>query len=293
MSEEKSLTKLSGSMMKRDETVSLKSQYFDFLDIDLDRYNDVEYTKDEARYIKQRMQHLSTGAAAALPLICKGPLCPFAQKCPIVAIDRIRQENYQKDLSEGLGQFSEAPKMETPIGKSCVLEVNLMNEWTKIYINEFEAATYVDMSMCRDLAEIEVMTWRINNGLSKEENAEFEQEVNLGQDRQGNPIKRKETHHFLQTKQDLHNRKLKLIKLLVGDRQEKYKRDAALKTREEKDPSTSAAKLKTQLNLLVKRAEQKMLELSKADAVDVPYTQDEVEESLTPESMIEAMGKEG
>lgn len=296
MSENKNMVKLNGNMIKReDDKVSLRSQYFDFLDVDLDRYKEVEYTKEEAQYIKSRMQHLSTGAAAALPLICKGPQCPFAAKCPFIAIDKQRTQEYSNSIKEGLGQFAEKPKMETPVGCSCLVEVNLMNEWTRVYIYEFDAINFVDIGMCRELAEIEVMLWRINNGLSKEENASLEEEVNMGADRQGNPLTRKETHHFVDAKDRLLTRKEKKIKLLVGDRQEKYKKEAALKMREEKDPSSSAAKLRNQLQMIIKKAEAKALELAEAEGnvIDVPYQQDNENEAITPESLIEEEGREG
>ena len=293
---EKSLVKLSGSMIKRgDEKVSLRSQYFEFLDIDLDRYKEVEYTKDEARYIKSRMQHLSTGAAAALPLACKGPQCPFAAKCPFCAVDQQRNQEYQSSVHEGLGQFTEKPKMETPVGLSCLVEVNLMNEWTRVYIYEFDAVNFVDIGMCRELSEVEVMLWRINNGLSKEGSATLEEEVTMGADKQGNPLTRLETHHFVDAKEKLQNRKAKLIKQLVGDREGKYKKEAALKTREEKDPSSNAAKLRNQLSMIIKQAEAKALELSEAEGniIDVPFEQDNQNEAITPESLIEEEGREG
>jgi hypothetical protein len=287
--------KQGGSIIKRDpeESVSLKSQFFNFLDIDLDRYKEVEYTKDEAIYIKQRMQHLSTGSAAALPLMCKGPQCPFVKKCPFVAIDEKRQADWEIAQQEGMTQFSEPPELQTPVGKHCLVEVNLLNEWTRLYIFEFDVDenSFVDLSMCRELAEIEVMLWRINNGLSKEDNAELIQETVVGTDRDGTPLTRKEMNTLVDVRERMVNRKSKLVKLMVGDRQEKYKREAALKTREEKDPSTSAAQLRNKITLLLKDAETKVLQLQEKEGnvIDVPYQEDSPkEETITPESLIDA-----
>ena len=293
--------KQGGSIIKRnpEESISLKSQFFNFLDIDLDRYKEVEYTKEEALYIKQRMQHLSTGSAAALPLICGGPnKCPFAKKCPFVAIDEKRQKDWEEAQESGMAQFSEPPKFQTPIGKHCLVEVNLLNEWTRLYVNEFDGGeeSFVELGFCRELAEIEVMLWRLNNGLSKEENAELLQETIVGMDRNGNALKRKEKNSLLDVRENMVNRKSKLIKLMVGDRQEKYKREAALKTREATDPSTSAAQLRNKITRLLKEAETGVLKLQEKEGniIDVPYSDaTQTEEILTPESLINASESEG
>lgn len=291
--------KQGGSIIKRDtdDKVSLKSQFFKFLDIDLDRYKEVEYTQDEARFIKQRMQHLSTGSAAALPLICKGPQCPFARKCPFIAIDEQRQEEWEKVQREGDVQFAEPPVLQTPIGKHCLVEINLLNQWTRLYVFEFDVAeeSFVDLSMCRELAEIEVMLWRINNGLGKDENVELVQETTVGTDREGNPLTKKELNTLVEARERMVNRKSKLIKLMVGDRQEKYKREAALKTKDDADPSTSAAQLRNKLQRILKEAQVQVLQLQEKEGniIDVPVESDTpVNEIVTPESLIEATDSE-
>lgn len=292
--------KQGGSIIKRNasEAISLKSQFFDFLDIDLDRYKEVEYTREEALYIKKRMQHLSTGSAAALPLICKGPECPFARKCPFIAVDEMRQKNWNEAQENGMAQFSEPPLFQTPIGKHCLVEVNLLNEWTRLYINEFDVGeeSFVELGFCRELAEIEVMLWRLNNGLSKEENAELVQETAVGVDRTGAVVMRKEMNTLLEAREKMVNRKSKLIKLMVGDRQEKYKKEAALKTREDADPSTSAAALRNKITRLLKEAETSVLKLqeSEGNIIDVPYAEsNERPEVITPESLINAVDQKG
>ena len=290
--------KQSGSIIKRDpeEVISLKSQFFNFLDIDIDRYKPVEYTKAEAIYIKQRMQHLSTGSAAALPLICKGPQCPFARKCPFIAVDEQRKADWNEAKREGLEQFSEPPELQTPITKHCLVEINLLNEWTRLYIGEFDVVeeSFIELRTCSELAELEVMLWRINNGLGKEENAELLQETIVGTDRDGNILKRTEANCLLEVRDRLVNRKSKLIKLMVGDRQEKYKREAALKTKESADPSTSAAQLRNKITRLVKEAEMSILALQEREGnvIDVPSEEPPQPEMVTPESLINSAESE-
>ena len=69
-------------------------------------------------------------------------------------------------------------------------------------------------------------------------------------DNQGNALFAKQISQFVELREKLLNRKHKLIKLMVGDRQEKYKREAALKVKEEKDPSSQMAAIREKLNKL-------------------------------------------
>ena len=115
-------------------------------------------------------------------------------------------------------------------------------------------------------------------------------------DRNGNALKRKEKNSLLDVRENMVNRKSKLIKLMVGDRQEKYKREAALKTREATDPSTSAAQLRNKITRLLKEAETGVLKLQEKEGniIDVPYSDaTQTEEILTPESLINASESEG
>jgi len=287
MSEENTtdkLMKLNGSIIKSDGS-HVKSDFFKFLEINLDDYSDIEYTPEEAQKIRSHMSHLSTGATAVLPLKCAGPVrCPFAARCPFVKIDKERKK---KDPNA---------KQMTPVTKDCLVEINLLNEWTRLYVMEFDVPekSFLELMMCRELAEIEVMLWRLNNNLSKEGNANLVDNVVMGVDKEGNPLMRLEKSAFLAAKEQLTNRKSKIIKAMVGDRQEKYKKEAALKIREEKDPSVSSAKLRGEINRLLKQAESKVLALkeSEGDVIDITMDQMDKEKTVTPESIIDEVSEE-
>jgi hypothetical protein len=210
--------------------------------------------------------------------------CPFASKCPLIKIDKERRE---KD--------SQA-KLVTPVGKSCLIESNLLLEWTRLYIKEYEIDedNFTEFQMVRELAEIELMLWRLNNNISKPENANLTQDTVVGIDKQGNVLTRVEISALFEAKERLQNRKSRLIKLMVGDRQEKYKREAALKMKSEDDPSINAAKLRGQIDRLLhqaknldiqlKAAEGKVIEVgldSSSDLLDTP------EKPIAPEDLIE------
>jgi len=221
--EDVALIKLDGTMVKVDGTEK-KSSFFDFLKVPLDEWDAITFTPEEAIRIKQQLQRLSTGASAAIYLTCGGPeVCPFATKCPYVQADRARKA------------VDPSAKGIVPIGSECPVEIQMMDQWSFLYAKEYEIedGNFTEWSMVRELAEIELMMWRINNNMAKSQNSELVQENVVGMTTTGDgppvPITRMEVSAFFEAKERLSNRRSKIVKLMVGDRQEKYKREAALK----------------------------------------------------------------
>ena len=269
------LYKLDGTIIKADG-VEYKSNFFKFLDLQPDDYSDISFTPEEAKKIRGHLTHLSTGSAAAIPLYCGGAaVCPFSARCPFLKLDRERR---RKDPNSDL---------ITPIGRSCLVEVNLLNEWTRLYIQEYDIQeeNFTEFMMVRELAEIELMLWRLNNNLAKPEHATLVQDTVVGIDREGNPLRRQEVTALFEAKERLQNRKSRLIKLMVGDRQEKYKKEAALKMKSEDDPSISSARLRGQIDNLLSKARILDMQLKEAEGkvVDAEY-HDAVQ---TPEDIID------
>ena len=186
------------------------------------------YTPEEKKAIDMHLRGLSTGSSAMVPLHCAGPACPFALRCP-----------YQ--------QMNKAP-----VGKPCSIEIQLIQYWIVKYMEEYEVdpASFTEVSYCNELSEIEVMLSRLNQQLGKPENADgtIDQMVGIAHD--GTPITQKQISPIVEQKEKLLNRKSKIIKLMVGDRQEKYKKEAALKVRESKDPSSRQAETRRKLEAL-------------------------------------------
>lgn len=174
---------------------------------------------------------------------------------------------------------------------NCPVELNLLNQWTLVYMQEYEIdeKSFTELQMVRELAEIELMLWRLDMNLAKPEHAQLVEDVVVAVDKEGNPLSRKETSALFNTKEKLQNRKTRVIKLLVGDRQEKYKRDAALKTKSADDPSMSAAKLRQKMDRIMDEVGKVNLALKEATGKVVDA---EVEEEtddyqpLTPDDLI-------
>jgi hypothetical protein len=194
------LIKLNGTLVKKDGTTE-PSNYFSYLDLNPDDYSDISFTPEEARKITLHLQHLSTGATAAIPIYCGGAAhCPFARGCPFILMDQQRKREYEllkeQDQKSDFPSLIDLqpPKPVTPVGRRCLVEINLLNEWTRLYITEYDInpSNFTEFQMVRELAEIELLLWRLNNNISKPENAELVQETVVGVDRQGNVLTRKE-----------------------------------------------------------------------------------------------------
>jgi len=271
------LISLKGTTTLPDGTVK-QNNYFNFLDIDLDDYSDVVYTENEINSVRTRMSKLATGASAAIPLLCPGPVkCPFAQNCPFVKVDIQRKKE------------NPSAKLSTPVGKQCLVEVNLLRAWTQAYIEEFsiDQSSFSEFQLVQGLAQTELLLWRIANNMSKLEHAEMVQESVVAVDNQGNPLTKQEISSMFTIQETLINRKNRIIKLMVGDRQEKYKREAALKLRDKSDASTDSANLRDKLSRLLDqhKALEKKTKLAEKSVIDVDSSS-EAGEALTPEDFL-------
>jgi hypothetical protein len=216
-----------------------KHRYFEFLHMDLDDYTDLSFTPEEAQRIRGQLSKMSTGATTLVPMTCS-PQCPFRNRCVFYQMGK------------------------APFARSCLLEVNLLREWTTAYFNEYnvDPNNFTELGIVNELAEIEVYQWRLNMNLAKAENAELVTDVVVGATPQGTPLVQKQISAFLNAKQLLASRKSKLVKLMVGDRQEKYKKEAALKIREDEDPSSSMADLRGKLERIQRDLRKKELDLA-------------------------------
>lgn len=241
-----------------------RHRYFEFLHMDLDDYSDMEYTEEEAKRIRGSLGKMMTGSTSMVPLICS-PKCPFKDRCVFAQMNKL------------------------PFGRACLVETNLLREWTTAYFNEYgvDPNNFTEVGMINELAEIEVYQWRLNQNLARAENAELVTDVTVGATPQGRPIVQKQISQFLEAKERLSARKARLIKLMVGDRQEKYKKEAALKQKEEADPSTAMANMRERLERLQRMVEKKMVvDTTVAPQEQLSSRQNDKQEELTPNDII-------
>ena len=255
------LIKLDGTVESPDGTTE-KTNLFAALEIMPGDYSHIEFTPEQANHFARRIRYLSTGSSAAIPLACGGEkVCPFSFQCPLVELEKQREEGDPHVL---------------PVGKACLVELNLLRQWTVLYLQEYEVEqdNFTEFTYIRDLAEIELMLWRLNQNLSKPEHAELVTDTVVGVDREGNPLTRKEESAFFNAKERLLARKSKIVKLMVGDRQEQYKKAAALKLRETGDISSNTAELQRAVALQLESLRKQQKELGKANPIEVETPDD-------------------
>jgi hypothetical protein len=212
----------------------IKSKLFSFLKLDPEEYGDIVLSKEDALKVHRRLIGVKWGGAAAkVPLMCGGEeICPFADQCPFVEVNKI------------------------PVGRQCPIEKELIAYWTAKYMDEFEIdpENRSEVSLITELAELDIYDYRASLMLSLAENANMMQEIVVGVNAEGNPIYNEDIHKAFELKERVKRRKHIILESLVGTRKEKYKRDAALKKRSEDDPSSTAADLKKKLDAAREKA---------------------------------------
>jgi len=229
----KALVTLSGLALTQDGKLT-KHDWFDFLDVKLDNYDDIILSADDARRLQHYFKKLSTGTVSTIPMYCGGEKhCPQADFCEFVKLGKI------------------------PLGRRCLVEVELVDFWTKRYLEEYDVDVndQTDVYMIGELAELNVLEMRINNILAKFENSELSEVTIAGQDQDGRPIETVKISRFWEIKESIKNRRLKILEALVGTRKDKYKRDAALKRMDSSDGKTSLAELKRTIDEYLKQQE--------------------------------------
>lgn len=262
-----------------EEGLTNRERYYQYIKSNLDDYAGLTYTADEKKKIENHLRKLSTGSAAMIPLYCAGPACPFAARCVYQQIGK------------------------APIGKACLVEAQLLQHWVITYMEEYQVDpdSFTEVGYCNELSEIEVMLYRLNMLLSRPENADGTIDQMMGVSNDGSPIIQKQISPWMEQKEKLLSRRSRVIKLMVGDRQEKYKKEAALKVREAKDPSSKQADLRRQIELLQRNLNQ--IEQQGIKSLPPPGTEDnpqvfdppeksdkikELEHVLTPDQLIGA-----
>ena len=189
---------------------SLVRKYMDQLNLTLPD-SDIEEIAMDLDEIRENQLH-------SLPMMCEGPLCPFAKTCPL-----------QK-------------KGVAPIGKRCPVEMVLIEDWTQKYAVSLgiDVQNYVELSMLADIIEAEVYDRRTQGDISI--NKLFELQA-VGEDSHGNPIMRREPSVALQVNLMMKKRKDDIRRQFVATREIKAK----YKQIEVEDLPTQLARIRAEI----------------------------------------------
>lgn len=232
-------------------------------------YRDIQLNEQEAAILNKQLRKMSIGSAGFSPMHCSGSQCPFASRCPLVQMAPSGHPHHGK----------------APVGQPCILEMTMFRDATTSYMKEYDVhpQNFTEFNIVTELAEIEVLQWRLNMALALPQNATLviDQVVSIDPTT-GQPITQQQVSPLFEQKQKLANRKTKLIKLMVGDRQEKYKKEAALKQRPEDDAATAMSKLKKDLQKLSQNINKQLKDVGPIIDVEV----------VTPNDLINMAGDE-
>lgn len=242
-----------------------RTQLFKALAYELDDYSDLSFTPEEAIKISAHISKLQTGSSAMVPMYCGGAeKCPIAKgnACPFVVINQI------------------------PLARQCLLEIQLQKHFLTQYIDEYQVdpESLTELGYCNELAEIEIYLWRLNVGLSIPENASLIIKQPVAVDKNGNPVYQDALSPLMEQKEKLQNRRSRIIKLMVGDRQERYKQAAALKQKDNTDSSSRQAETRRKIDNL----KRKMDSLKIEDKQLKQKEQQRQPDILTPDQLLDS-----
>lgn len=190
---------LNGIKLSADGTMS-KVEYFNMLDINTDDYPDITFTDEEAKRISMSLRNLSTGVNAAVPMACGGSICPFESSCPYVAINK------------------------APVGRSCLVESQLISFWTKQFIDEFDVdmGNFTELHLVSELAEFNIYELRVTKHLATKHQT-LMQSVVTSVDSNGELIENEEISRAFDLKERIKKSRMKVLESLMATRKERVK----------------------------------------------------------------------
>jgi hypothetical protein len=243
-----------------------RTRYFEFLEVPLDDYSDLEFTPQEIARIRSHIMNMRTGLQAMAPMFCGGP-----KKCPVIFRCPFRQQTE-------LDREKMDPK-KFPIGRQCVVEREFLIHKRREYFDEYDvdANSPTEVGLVNKLAELDMYEYRATLMLAHGDEGLGGQGQDLLKEQttavtpQGRELKRVELHPAWELKEKIQKQRMEILSALVGTRKEKYKKQAATKTLDVKDPSTKQSQLKSKLT--------KMIEASQPEVIDAEHEEVKVEES--------------
>jgi len=243
------IIKLDGSVIN-DGKIE-KSDFFNFLKMDLDDYSDIQLTREEAISFKNSVIRMTYGTSVAMPLKCYGQTC-INKSC----------------IFHKSGKF--------PLTRACPYEARMIEILTKSYMEDLDVDPEVrtEMVLVNQLVECDIIDYRANLGLS----GGYDQEA-------GSLLKETVTetehsttsmlnlHPLLDAKMNAAKTRNKVLEFFAATRKEKYKKAAALKTSEDTDASNYMADMK---ETILKMQEGLSNKINDKIIIDSDWTEDDL-----------------
>jgi hypothetical protein len=204
-----------------------KTNFFDFLGMDLTDYSGIQLTPEESMAFRAHVVRMKYGMSAALPMQCSGVRCPN-KICP----------------------FHESAKYL--LAKPCILETRLIQVLTQGYMEELNVNTdsMTEMSLINKLVECDILDYRANLGLSGgvDEEAKLLLKENVVEGKGQTISVTTVVHPLLDIKEKLQRTRASVLEAFVATRKEKVKKASLLKKDEDSDASNWLANLKKKFN---------------------------------------------
>jgi hypothetical protein len=207
-----------------------------------------ELSDEELVRVRKSMTKRMLAPGSEVAMQCPGAeICPFSSSCELAKIGK------------------------EPMGKKCPYEENLFVEYLARAVSEYEVnprTDHADMKFCNEIATLDILILRVDMQLSQIGNVDIlgermvtGKDTILGYE--------KVVHPLIETRKILSGQRDRIINLMVGDRKEKYKRQAALKL---KDDSTISKKQSDLANKIINMN----MEKEEEKKVDEPLSPDDL-----------------
>lgn len=202
------------------------AEWWSTLDVKDHLYPDLKLTKEEQKRVTRDAKFRKTGIASEVPMTC-----PSRYSC-----------SFAKGWETGGGHCEYAKIKKEPVGKPCIVEVDLIIDRTRQYAAQFDIggtpAETVDRLQCMQLAEFDVYETRVTRILGRADQSELTELNCIGVDEAEQPIYAKQISLAWHLKTQIQSRRDKVLKALVATREAKGKMSALLGKRDETDHST-------------------------------------------------------
>lgn len=176
-----------------------RTKYFTSLDVKKDLYPDLTFTPQEAASLNAFYGRMVWGINSVVALKCRGNECPFAKECPYVQMDK------------------------APLGKPCLIEVDLLAYHTKKFMEEFEVDpnSHSELMLVQELSELMIYEMRVTRFLAEDVEASTLSFEEILTTPEGNEISTKVEHWAWGTKEKIKNRRMKILDSLMALRKSK------------------------------------------------------------------------
>lgn len=176
-----------------------RTKYFESLDIKKELYPDLTFTPNEAASLTAFYGRMVWGINSVVALKCRAEKCAFADSCP-----------YQ--------QMGKAP-----LGKPCLIELDLLSYHTKRFMEEFEVDpnSHSELMLVQELSELIIYEMRVTRYLAEDEEASTLSFEEILTTPEGSEITTKVEHWAWGTKEKIKTRRMKILDSLMALRKSK------------------------------------------------------------------------